>query len=197
VAAQLCSPYSPVTGQRLEDFGVWFKCIFAPLWHASLPENKLICPHLVHWHWMQTGQAASLPLPGHAQPLTPLNWASGRNPLPKPAGFPMLITSDRHRCLPVFAITTVSRQLCILEASPSTLNQSKQFHRQNVMSASTQSLLIEPVMDVTHQKHSAYTFSLLAKALSEGLGKQLREAQGRGPLLCWHTKHILKASCDY
>lgn len=78
--------------------------------------------------------------------------------------------------------------------SPGALNQSKQFHRQNILSASTQSLLIEPVMDVTHQKHSAYTFSLLAEALSEGPGKQLmKRGAGDVALLPYkaHSEDIL------
>lgn len=65
--------------------------------------------------------------------------------------------------------------------SPSALNQSKQFHRQNILSASTQSLLIEAVMDVTLPKHSAYVFPLLAKTLLKGPGKQLREARAGDP----------------
>lgn len=122
-ASSLCSP---VAGQSQDDFGVWPKHIFAPLLHENLPEKTLMCPRLVHRYWMQTGQAVSLPLPGHAQPLTPRirHWEGHHthtHPPPKPAGFPMLITSDRHRCLPLFAITTVSRQSCILEPQVPTL----------------------------------------------------------------------------
>lgn len=82
------SLYSPVTGQSQKDFGVWPKHIFAPLLHENLPENTLMCPHLLHRHWMQIGQAASLPLPGHAQPLTPLNLALGRKLPPKTRWLP-------------------------------------------------------------------------------------------------------------
>lgn len=128
---------------------------------------------MVHRHWMQTQPGASLTLPGHTQPLTPPNSALGRKP-PQAHQLP-----DAPAC-----VCHNNRFQAVLHpgsTSPSALNQSKQFHRQNILSASTQSLLIEAVMDVTLPKHSAYAFPLLAKTLLKRPGKQLREARAGDP----------------
>lgn len=72
-------------------------------------------PHLGYHVWIQMGKATSLPHTAFPTASDPTEFGIGKGP-PQTHWFPTLITSDRHHWLPVLAITTVSRQSCILEA---------------------------------------------------------------------------------